>query len=79
MGQSAGTRRDAASGPEDAFVDLFAQVFGLEKAQLLVHEYPFRDIYDNGRAGMAAVIRASGSSTGGARSEGFPSRSPTCG
>lgn len=38
-----------ASGPEDQFVELFAQVFGLEKAQLLVHEYPFRDIYDNGR------------------------------
>jgi len=49
MTQFAGTRQDAASGPEDALVDLFAQVFGLEKAQLLVHEYPFRDIYDNGR------------------------------
>jgi very-short-patch-repair endonuclease len=49
MTQFASTRQDAASGPEDAFVDLFAQVFGLEKAQLLVHEYPFRDIYDNGR------------------------------
>lgn len=33
--------RDAsASGPEDQLVELFAQTFGLEKAQLLAHEYP---------------------------------------
>lgn len=30
--------------PEDDFVDLFADVFGLEKAQLLVHELGYRDI-----------------------------------
>lgn len=49
MSQGVAARELQASGPEDQFVEIFAQVFGLEKAQLLVHEYPFRDIYDNGR------------------------------
>ena len=42
-------RQAVASAPEDAFVELFAQVFGLEKVQLLVHEYSFEDIYGAGR------------------------------
>jgi superfamily II DNA or RNA helicase len=33
-----------ASQPEDDFVELFAQVFGLEKTQLLAPEFPFLDI-----------------------------------
>ena len=43
---STSIRQAEASSPEDQFVELFAQTFGLEKAQLLAHEYPFRDIYD---------------------------------
>ena len=43
-------RQALASGPEDAFVELFAQVFGLEKVQLLVHEYAIEDIYGAGRS-----------------------------
>jgi superfamily II DNA or RNA helicase len=39
-----------ASAPEDVFVELFAQVFGLEKVQLLVHEYAIEDIYGAGRS-----------------------------
>jgi superfamily II DNA or RNA helicase len=39
-----------ASTPEDIFVELFAQVFGLEKVQLLAHEFPVEDIYGGGRA-----------------------------
>lgn len=42
-------RPGQASAPEDLFVDLFAEVFGAEKAQLLAHEYPFQDIYGGGR------------------------------
>jgi superfamily II DNA or RNA helicase len=43
-------RQALASAPEDAFVELFAQVFGLEKVQLLVHEYAIEDIYGAGRS-----------------------------
>ena len=43
-------RQGLASAPEDAFVELFAQVFGLEKVQLLVHEYAIEDIYGAGRS-----------------------------
>ncbi len=43
-------RQALASAPEDAFVELFAQVFGLEKVQLLAHEYPVEDIYGAGRS-----------------------------
>jgi len=38
-----------ASLPEDLFVDLFRDVFGLDKAQLLVHEFPYRDFMGNAR------------------------------
>ncbi len=43
-------RQALASAPEDVFVELFAQVFGLEKVQLLVHEYAIEDIYGTGRS-----------------------------
>jgi superfamily II DNA or RNA helicase len=43
-------RQATASAPEDVFVELFAQVFGLEKVQLLAHEYPIEDIYGAGRS-----------------------------
>jgi superfamily II DNA or RNA helicase len=43
-------RQAVASTPEDVFVELFAQVFGLEKVQMLVHEYPVEDIYAAGRS-----------------------------
>jgi superfamily II DNA or RNA helicase len=42
-------RQAVATVPEDVFVELFAQVFGLEKVQLLAHEYPVEDIYGGGR------------------------------
>jgi superfamily II DNA or RNA helicase len=42
-------RQALASLPEDVFVELFAQVFGLEKVQMLAHEYPIEDIDGTGR------------------------------
>jgi len=42
-------RAETSSQPEDLFVELFVQVFGLEKVQSLTHEYPFVDIYGNSR------------------------------
>jgi hypothetical protein len=35
--------------PEDDFISLFAEVFGLEKTQLLVPEFPIRDIEGGAR------------------------------
>jgi hypothetical protein len=35
--------------PEDVFVDLFRELFGLEKAQMLAHEFPYRDFLGNTR------------------------------
>ena len=46
---STNDREGIASFPEDIFVELFVQVFGLASVQLLVHEFPFEDIYGNGR------------------------------
>jgi superfamily II DNA or RNA helicase len=43
-------RQAVASTPEDVFVELFAQVFGLEKVQLLAHEFQVEDIYGTGRS-----------------------------
>jgi hypothetical protein len=43
-------REALASSPEDIFVELFAQVFGVANVQLLIHEYPVEDIYGNGRS-----------------------------
>jgi hypothetical protein len=42
-------RQAFASTPEDIFVELFAQVFGIEKVNLLAHEYPVEEIYGSGR------------------------------
>ena len=42
-------RQATATAPEDIFVELFAQVFGIERVQMLVHEYPVEDIYGGGR------------------------------
>ena len=42
-------RQALSSGPEDIFVDLFVQVFGLEQVQKLTHDYPAEDIYGGGR------------------------------
>ncbi|HEY7308065.1 MAG TPA: DEAD/DEAH box helicase family protein [Gemmataceae bacterium] len=42
-------RQESSSLPEDQFVELFAQVFGPEKVQLLAHEYPVEDIYGGSR------------------------------
>ena len=44
-----GERQALSSLPEDLFVELFAQVFGVDKVQLLAHEYPVEDVYGNGR------------------------------
>jgi hypothetical protein len=43
-------RGAAATAPEDVFVELFAQVFGLEKVQMLAQEYQAEDIYGTGRS-----------------------------
>jgi superfamily II DNA or RNA helicase len=43
-------REALATAPEDVFVELFAQTFGLEKVQLLAHEYQVEDIYGTGRS-----------------------------
>ncbi len=42
-------RAAQSTQPEDVFVDLFREVFGLDKAQLLVHEFPYRDFLGNHR------------------------------
>ncbi len=49
MTQETNERGATSSGPEDLFVNLFTQVFGVEKALLLVPQYPVRDVYDGGR------------------------------
>ncbi|NLW91346.1 MAG: DEAD/DEAH box helicase family protein [Syntrophomonadaceae bacterium] len=43
------TAVDAASPAEDAFVELFADTFGLDRVQYLINEYPFQDIYGDNR------------------------------
>ena len=42
-------RAAGSTAPEDLFAELFTQVFGLEKALLLVPQYPVRDIYEGNR------------------------------
>jgi superfamily II DNA or RNA helicase len=49
MSGSLSERQAQSSEPEDLFVELFAQVFGVEKVQLLVHDLPVQDIYGKGR------------------------------
>jgi len=47
--ETANERTAQSSRPEDAFVELFAQVFGLEKVQLLSYDHPVEDIYGGSR------------------------------
>lgn len=49
MSSNISDRQAQSSEPEDLFIQLFAQVFGLEKVQLLVHDFPIEDIYGKGR------------------------------
>jgi superfamily II DNA or RNA helicase len=42
-------RQQTSTTPEDLFADLFTQVFGLEKAQLLFPQFPVEDIYGTSR------------------------------
>ncbi len=42
-------RQAISSSAEDRFVDLFAQVFGMEKVQLLAYDQPIEDIYGSSR------------------------------
>jgi superfamily II DNA or RNA helicase len=42
-------RDESSTAPEDKFVELFAQIFGTEKVQLLAHEFPVEDIYGGSR------------------------------
>jgi len=43
------TAVDAATPAEDAFVELFAETFGISRVQYLINEYPFQDIYEESR------------------------------
>jgi superfamily II DNA or RNA helicase len=43
------SRQETSTVPEDLFADLFAQVFGLEKANLLAPQFPVDDIYGAAR------------------------------
>ncbi|MCS6812345.1 MAG: DEAD/DEAH box helicase family protein [Cyanobacteria bacterium] len=38
-----------SSSSEDLFVEIFQEVLGFERAQLLLPQYPVKDIYDRGR------------------------------
>jgi superfamily II DNA or RNA helicase len=49
MSSDVNERQAISSEPEDLFVDLFAQVVGLGKVQMLVHDFPVEDIYGAGR------------------------------
>ncbi len=42
-------RQAVSSSAEDQFVELFAQVFGLDKVQLLAYDQPIEDIYGSSR------------------------------
>ncbi len=42
-------RQAVSSSAEDKFVELFAQVFGMEKVQLLAYDQPIEDIYGASR------------------------------
>lgn len=45
MAKGSRERTAQSSTAEDAFVELFTQVFGLDKVQLLSYEHPVEDIY----------------------------------
>jgi len=42
-------RAGTSSRPEDIFVDLFSQVFGVERTQLLAPEFEYTDFDENRR------------------------------
>jgi superfamily II DNA or RNA helicase len=42
-------RAAESSSSEDLFVDIFQDVLGFERTQLLIPQYPFTDIYEGGR------------------------------
>jgi superfamily II DNA or RNA helicase len=42
-------RSAESSSSEDSFIDLFQETLGFERTQLLIPQYPIRDIYDGGR------------------------------
>ncbi|MCU0569978.1 MAG: DEAD/DEAH box helicase family protein [Oculatellaceae cyanobacterium Prado106] len=42
-------RSAESSSSEDLFVDIFQETLGFERTQLLIPQYPVRDIYDGGR------------------------------
>ena len=43
-------RQATSTTPEDDFLTLFGQTFGLEKTLLLAHEFPVQDIYGGSRS-----------------------------
>ena len=49
MSNGISERAAASSTPEDLFAELFTEAFGLEKALLLVPQYPAMDIYEGSR------------------------------
>ena len=49
MSQDLSDRAATSTAPEDLFAELFTQIFGLEKALLLVPQYPAKDIDDGSR------------------------------
>jgi superfamily II DNA or RNA helicase len=49
MSQETTERSATSSAPEDLFAELFTQVFGLEKALLLVPQHPVKDIDEGSR------------------------------
>jgi superfamily II DNA or RNA helicase len=59
MTQDSGERGATSSTAEDLFTDLFTQVFGVEKALLLVPQYPVTDIYGGNRL-VDFALRARG-------------------
>jgi very-short-patch-repair endonuclease len=42
-------RSAVSSSSEDLFVDIFQEALGFERTQLLIPQYPIRDIYETGR------------------------------
>jgi superfamily II DNA or RNA helicase len=59
MTQPTNERGATSSAPEDLFTELFTQVFGMEKALLLVPQYPVTDIH-NGSRFIDLALRARG-------------------
>ena len=49
MAEATHERQQSSTRPQDLFAQLFAELFGLEKTQLLVPEHLVEDIYGNSR------------------------------